>query len=241
MWVNAARIAILSLALLGGPARAGDFADFNAAVEDAASHNRVAAGYLRTGNIDLAGLELERMTQAWNKLVERFSGKPPDAFADNPLFASTLIGVRARLVAANLMLDSRRPDSARDALTAIREDLSTLRRSSGVIVLADCVLEANKAMDALYMFNDKALDWSKSEVAFGVPARAGIYGHVLARCDRMAPETIKTSPEFRRLIDGALGSLAQMPKAAANRDTDLLHRLLIELRSFDNLLAFRFG
>ena len=43
------------------------------------------------------------------------------------------------------------------------------------------------------------------------------------------------------LIDGALASLAQVPKAIETRDADLLHRLLIELRSFDNLLAFRYG
>ena len=35
--------------------------------------------------------------------------------------------------------------------------------------------------------------------------------------------------------------LTFIPKAVEARDTDLLHRVLIELRSFDNLLAFRFG
>jgi hypothetical protein len=48
-------------------------------------------------------------------------------------------------------------------------------------------------------------------------------------------------PEFRRLIDGAKASLEFIPKAIAARDADLLHRVLIELRSFDNLLDFRFG
>ncbi len=43
------------------------------------------------------------------------------------------------------------------------------------------------------------------------------------------------------MIDGALASLGQIPKAAETRDADLLHRLLIELRSFDHLLAFRYG
>jgi len=32
-------------------------------------------------------------------------------------------------------------------------------------------------------------------------------------------------------------SLALIPNAVAARDADLLHRVLIELRSFDNLLA----
>ncbi|HZP79001.1 MAG TPA: hypothetical protein VFB45_22885 [Pseudolabrys sp.] len=234
-------IAILALVLVAGSAVAGDLADFNAAVETAASHNRVAAGYLRTGNVDLASVELDRFKDAWNTLVERFAGKPPDAFAGNPLFASTLIGVRARIVAANLMIDSRRPDSARDALTAVREDLSKLRRSSGIVLLADCVLDANKAMDTLFIFNDRKLDWAKPEIAFDIAAGAGIYGHELARCDRMASEDIKNNPEFRRLIDGALGSLRLVPKAVATHDADMLHRILIELRSFDNLLAFRFG
>ena len=57
----------------------------------------------------------------------------------------------------------------------------------------------------------------------------------------MAPRSIRRHAEFRRLIDGALASLAQIPKAIEARDADLLHRLIIELRSFDNLLAFRYG
>ena len=57
----------------------------------------------------------------------------------------------------------------------------------------------------------------------------------------MAPRGIRDHAEFRRLIDGALASLAQFPKAIETRDADLLHRLMIELRSFDNLLAFRYG
>ena len=57
----------------------------------------------------------------------------------------------------------------------------------------------------------------------------------------MAPPGVRQRVEFRRLIDGALASLAQFPAAIAARDGDLLHRLLGELRAFDNLLAFRYG
>ena len=64
---------------------------------------------------------------------------------------------------------------------------------------------------------------------------------ILRRCDGMASADVRNQPEFRRLIDGAIASLALVPKAVRERDGDLLHRLLIELRSFDNLLAFRYG
>ena len=112
--------------------------------------------------------------------------------------------------------------------------LSDLRRENGVTVLADCVLEANVAMDALFA-TDRQPDWESAA------AGSESYGATLRRCDSMAPRAIHDHAEFRRLIDGALGSLAQFPKAIDTRDADLLHRLMIELRSFDYLLAFRYG
>ncbi len=235
------RFLVVMLALWGGAAWASDLADFNAAVEAAAAHNRVALGYLRTGNTDLASLELDRLRQSWRALTERYAGKPPDAFAGNALYPPLFTTVNARLVAADLMLNTGRPDAAAQSLDSLRADLYALRKASGIIVLADCVRDANAAMDALMVYNDKALDWSKSPTRFGIASASAIYSHELERCDGIANESVRASPEFRRLIDGAKAGLALIPKAVATRDTDLLHRILIELRSFDNLLAFRFG
>ena len=89
-------------------------------------------------------------------------------------------------------------------------------------------------MDALFA-HDETPDWES------MSAGAESYRATLQRCDGMAPSGIGNHPEFRRLIDGALASLVQVPRAVDARDHDLLHRLLIELRSFDHLLAFRYG
>lgn len=243
MLVWLARIAYVASALLGSEfvAKADELADFNAAIESASSHNRVAIGYLRTGNEDLASLEIDRLRDAWIRLTERFSGNRPDVFANNLLYGRLFTGVSARLVGADLMLKTGRIDAARNSLDAIRGDLYELRKTSGVVVLADCVRDANKAMDALMMYNDRALDWSKQDTRASVANNASLYGSILDRCDGVASEPVQKSPEFRRLVDGAKASLLLIPKAIATQDTDLLHRVLIELRSFDNLLAFRFG
>jgi hypothetical protein len=239
----AARIAYLVFVLLAGSwaARADDLSDFNAAVEAASAHNRVAIGYLRTGNVDLASLEIDRLRDAWSKLTERFSGKRPKAFADNTLYSKLFTGVSARLVGADIMLKAGRLDASRSALEAVRGDLYDLREQSGVVVLADCVRDANAMMDALMVYNDRGLDWENSDIRSGVAAKASNYGSQLGRCDGIASEDVHSAPEFRRLVDGAKASLAFIPKAIDTRDTDLLHRVLIELRSFDNLLAFRYG
>jgi hypothetical protein len=238
-----ARGAFLVLVLVTGvvSAQAGDLADFNAAIEEASGHNRVAIGYLRTGNTDLASLEIDRLREAWGKLVVRFTGKRPDAFDGNPLYGNILTGVSARLVGADIMLKSGRPEAAAASLNAMRGDLYEMRKASGIVVLADCVRDANGVMDGLMLYNDRALDWTKGEIRFGIASKASIYGYVLDRCDGIVGDALRKAPEFRRLIDGAKASLAQIPRAIASRDADLLHRLLIELRSFDNLLAFRFG
>jgi len=219
---------ILCLAL---PARADDLDNFNRAVEAAMSHRRVAAGYLRTGNIDLAALEIEGMREAWGKV----STLPrPAEFRDQQRYTATMLEIAAGLVGTTLVLNLGRPDVARESLDTIRVSLSRLRRENGVTVLTDCVLEANTAMDALFAHDEKPY-WES------VAAGAESYRATLQRCDHMAAPGIRGHPEFRRLIDAAIASLDQIPKSVEMRDRDLLHRLLIELRSFDNLLAFRYG
>jgi len=195
------------------------------------SHHRVAAGYLRTGNIELATVEIDGLREAWAKV----STLPrPSVFGDQQRYTGTILQVATQLVGISLVLNLGRPDVARESLDNIRKLLSDLRRENGVTVLADCVLDANTAMDALFA-TDRQPDWESAA------AGGESYAATLRRCDGMAPRSIHDHPEFRRLIDGALASLAQFPKAVDTRDADLLHRLMIELRSFDNLLAFRYG
>ncbi len=238
-WV--ARVACLVLVLCCSVARADDLAEFNAAVEAVSAHNRVAIGYLRTGNADLASLEIDRLRDSWSRFSERFSGKRPTVFDGNELYGKLFTVMNARLVGADIMLKTGRLDSARDALNSVRGDLYDLRKASGVVVLADCVRDANATMDALMVYNDRTLNWDNSEIRSGLVRNSTGYGALLDRCDAIASATVREAPEFRRLVDGAKASLLLIPKAIETRDADLLHRVLIELRSFDNLLAFRYG
>lgn len=237
------RAAVLAL-LLAAAAPAAAFAaaslaDFNTAVEEAATHNRVALGYLRTGNTDLAALELERLRGAWATVVSKFGQDRPDAFAAE-LYTTTLTDISTKLVTADMMLTSGRADGAETALAGVRDALFNLRRKSGIAVLADCVLESNGAMAALGALDRQPLTWSP-ELAADMTAKTQAYRIAVQRCDGMAAPDVKASPEFRRLVDGIFASLDLVPKAVETRDTDLFHRIVIELRAFDNLLAFRFG
>jgi len=224
-----------------GGARADDLALFNAAMEDVASHNRVAIGYLHNENLELAVVELDRMKDSWGAFAERFSGKRPEPVRDNKLYVTMLVDVPTRIVTAMIMINFGRPDVAKNSLEAIREEMSAVRRESKVEVLADCVLDSHAAMEAFSLYRDKAPDWNDAATLSDIAAKADAYGTTVKRCDAMASEAVRGNPEFRRLVDGVAASLAFVPKAVAERDRDLLYRVIIELRAFDNLLAFRYG
>jgi len=231
----------LALTLSSEAVRADDLADFNAAVERASSHNRVADGYLRTGNIDLASLELDRLRDEWAALTQRFGGKRPEVFKDGTFYTTTLLKISTGLVGADMMLQSGRAGAARAALDGMRRDLYALRQSAGVVVLADCIRDANKIAHAIMVYNDRNLDWSNPDTGRGLAARSADYLKTLDRCDGIAAPDVRKSPEFRRLVDGARAGLSLIPNAIKTKDTNLVHRVLIELHAFDDLLAFRFG
>ena len=77
--------------------------------------------------------------------------------------------------------------------------LYELRKASGVVVLADCVRDANTAMDALMIYNDRALDWSRPDTRTTIANTASLYGSILDRCDGIASETVRKS--LRNFVD----------------------------------------
>jgi hypothetical protein len=241
MWVRSVVTATLGLWLGAAlPATAESLDDFNAAVEAFSSNHRVALFYLRTGNVDLAAVELDGMREAWSVVVDRFP-QPPAPITDRVLYTVTLTDMATRMIGVRMVLDMGRPDVAAGALGEMRGILARLRQSSGIVVLADCVLDANNAMDALFGLRNARLDAAEQPGGNEVVVKAARYGDQLERCETIASPSIRASREFRRLVDGAHASLAGVPQAVARRDSELLGRLLDELRALDRLLAFRFG
>ncbi len=237
------RAALLAVMLMAatGAAYGDDLEDFNTAVEGAASHNRAADGYLRTGNVDLASLEIDRLRERWAALTQQFGSKRPDAFKDVTLYTTTLLKVSTGLIGADMMMKSGRLEAARKSLDGMRSDLYALRKSAGVVVLADCIRDSNAMAAAVLVYDDRVLDWNKPETGNGLASATTNYLKTLDRCDAIAAPGVRSSPDFRRLIDGAHSGLAFIPKAIAARDGEMVRRVMGELRALDNLLSFRFG
>ena len=222
-------------------ALAGSTSQFLEDLDAALAHYRESVSYLRTGNTDLAAIELDEMTVKWSGLTKNYAATPPDAFDADPQFAATLAQVGESATKALADIDAGRFEAAAELLKPIRADMSRFRAASHIQILPDCLFEAANAMDELMAYRGKPPADDDREARYDVVAKAAIYGHTLRRCDRMATVSVRDNPDFRRLVDGALKSNARIAEAIATNDSGLLFRLLIEMRSFDRLMFYRFG
>ena len=239
------RCIILLLAWLastasGLGAETGKSGDVASAIESIMANLRVAASYVRTGNIPLAQTEMDEANAVWKRLqgeasAASMASSRPTAMAD------LLANGRGRLTAAIGELD--RGDSAgtgRD-LQALRQSFHDSRRSSGLYQLGDCVFEIAPAMEKLRAAAAGFSDNSVPSRSGDIVAAASAFREQLQRCNALADADISRQPEFRRLIDGAIASAGEIARAATEGDGALVHRYLIELQSYAQLLDFRFG
>jgi hypothetical protein len=231
----------LALAVLGlvvGHALAGELTpELRTAIDGFSAHRRVAMGYLRTDNPELAAIEIERMRDRWQKDVRNI---PPGALNDRAL-ADALTATEQAILGALVEANNGELGAAQRLLDHGAQPLQAWRQANGIRLFSDCIAEAAEAYGRLDVYRVKAPDLAILATRDRILAAATGTETALKRCDDEAPPGIRNEAEFRRLIDGMLDSLRQMPEALRQRDSGLLHRLLIEQRSFERLLAFRFG
>ena len=231
-------LALAVLVLSVGHALAGELTpELRTAIDGFAAHRRVAMGYLRTDNPELAAIEIERMRDRWQSDVRSI---PPGVVNDRAL-ATALAATEQAILGALAAANDGELATAQRLLDHAAQPLQAWRKANGIRLFSDCIAEASAAYERLDVYRTQAPDLAILGTRDSILVDAAGTEAALKRCDDEAPPGIRDEAEFRRLIDGMLNSLRQVPEALRQRDSGMLHRLLIEQRSFERLLAFRFG
>ena len=234
-------ICLLTALTLAAPAAASEQSRFLEAVAAAYDHYRGAYSYLRTGNAALAALEIEQAQEKWRVVLSDFETTPPDSFAADPLWQETLSGVAATLNDALARTDAGDLDGARQVLTPARQDLADLRRRNNVTTFSDRIDEISAAMGELWRYRQAPPDFAAPDTTRELGSRAAVFAHMLNRAKEAAPPPVAESAEFQRLIAGALEGTDRLWLALERKDQALLVNTLRELRSFEQILFFKFG
>jgi hypothetical protein len=215
--------------------------DFNEVVADAYGFYREAFFLLRTGNPQVASLELEKMSVSWKSIIKRFKTTPPEIYSDDPLWKNTLETVNKAIVHGLAGTIEGNPKRAIKILGPIRKMLSELRKRNGVFVYSDTVDKANAAFMKLKIFRHNPPDFNVVEEVDQLRQSLATTVYWYKQCVETAPATLRQNPEFRRLMDDSLYSLSRIWVAIANKKKLNLINILRGLSSSDQMLFLRFG
>lgn len=220
----------IALVAAVAPARANEA--YLAGFEAANPHLRTAISYLRTRNSDLAAIEIESFQAKWSPLDDKLpAGRLKNAIKD----------MAAAAQAALDEVDSGKPEEARKRLLEARQKLYEAHKALKLAPFADCIWGAIKTGYPLWGYRDPAPDLANSATAKKIIEINNGYLTALRGCRKIAPKDVAGDPEYTRLMDNADKSLSAIPASVKAGDGGQLYRYLIELRSIDNLLYFRFG
>jgi len=194
------------------------------------THLRTAAGYLRTDNLDLAALSLE----------ELLASEPSSALGN--AVSSVATSALSEANAALNLIDEGDGAAARDRLLKLRQTLFKFNRNNRIEVFDDCIWLARKTAIPLWHYRRNKPDFTDAIQRAEVMAITNDYLRQMVICNVQAPEEVKADKEWSRVALGAISSLRLIKtEAIPNQNVGRFIRIIRELRSFDNLLYFRYG
>ena len=237
------RILLLCLILIlpAGPAAAGNVQDFHDKVGAAMKHVRLAQFYLRTGNLAVAGAELDQATENWAAVTTAFGAKPPAELAGDGAFKADIAAIGGALETALAAVDGDDRDAAVARLKPVAGRLAALRKRNGLWIYSDCIAAMNRAMDAAWVYRRKPPDFGDPAQVAKMDKRLTALQHWYRRCYREAGPRERANPAFDRLFPGSLESIERLRRAAKDKSALRVVNNLRELRSFDRLIWLYLG
>ncbi len=234
---------MLALPLMGppGPAFAGGIEDFHLKVGAAMKHVRSAQFYLRTGNLAVAGAELDEATEKWAAVSAAFGAKPPGKLAGDKAVKGDIAAVAKTLSAALAAVDADERDAAAARLKPVAGRLAALRKRNGLWIYSDCIAAMNRAMDGVWAYRRKPPDFGDAAQVAEMDKRFAALKHWYERCQREAGPRERGHPAFKRLFDGSLDSIRRLILAGKDKSALRVVNNLRELRSFDRLIWLHLG
>ena len=198
------------------------------------AHLRTAISYLRTGNTDFAALALEDLIAAKTQEVT--------GSVTNQALLKIVQSTPAEAKSALDLIDANQPEKARAALLKMRQSFFAGHQKNNITVFDDCIWALVKKGPPLWYYRKNRPDLGNREQLQSVAKAAANYLQQLNTCDSQATPQLKADGDYHRIVNGARQSLERIPvEALAQKDSGQLYRFIIELRSFDRLLYFRFG
>jgi len=231
-----------SFALTSIPiARSAPIHDFNEISAVAYGYYREAFFLLKTGNPQVASIELEKMSIKWKYIIKKFGLMPPSIYSKDQQWRTTLEAINTSIDQGLKMTMKGDTKLAINTLRPVRKMLSELRKRNGVYIYSDTINQANAAFKRLKKFRYNPPNFNVVEEVDQLRQSLATTIFWYKQCSKNAPDSIRKNPEFNRLIDESLYLLSRVWVAISNKKEANLVSILRGLSSSDQMLFLRFG
>jgi hypothetical protein len=176
------------------PAWAGPIQQYNAVYDVMYGAYRKALFDTNTGKPEAALQSLRQFLAQWDALVRKYGGTPPPQYAEDTGWAESLADVTARSRDALAMATSGRLPEAHEALEAVRDAFSSLRRRNGIVNYSDHMNVFHKHMEHILKTYAKPLD---AEAVGMLREDAAVLRMLAVELKEHAPRTYAGQAEFQ--------------------------------------------
>lgn len=229
-------VVLASLGVAGGPARAGETAEFDGMLAEAWGHYRIALSQAgRANGAATAKGELAAFLGSWKRLQARWGAKPPPQFAEEGEWKDTVDAVGDIAGRALGELDGKASDDVADSLAEIGAVLADLRRRNNVVAFTDYMNEfANQLEEAI------AAETPSAKSAKARRDQLAVLRYLAERIQKNAPPAVQQDHDFAKMTENLLANIERARGVAEGKPAEL-DRALLAIRASFNRLFLRFG
>ncbi|MGI9373921.1 MAG: hypothetical protein ACR2OJ_15645, partial [Hyphomicrobiales bacterium] len=156
-------------------------------------------------------------------------------------WGQTLEGISSALQKGSELISADKSKDARHTLLPIRDTLHELRSRNGVEVLADCIYDLNDHMAVLFKYRNNPPDFNNSTVRTAAEEASVNYLNTLKRCHGKASTKLHESEDFKSIFSSTFKSAGTLIKPIKDKNSAAFINVLRELKSFDVIIALRWG
>ena len=199
-----------------------------------------AALFRTNGNAQAESQQaIAQAQQAWTKLTEQYSAKPPAPYDRDPAFAASLVEVSRVFAAAAKEATANQLANAHETLEKARDIMAEIRKRNQVVIFSDHMNAYHSEMEDVLINGPKIL--SQSNGMQQLTAMVGTLNYLAKRLITQAPASYATNAEFGELAKGVNKSVNDLQDALFSQDVAAVKEALTKVKVPYSKLFLKFG
>lgn len=183
---------------------------------------------------------LNSFSKQWDIIVNQFSSNPPEIFASDAEWTSTLTKIAKIAETSRKEITAGKLAEAHETLEAIRDELSNLRSRNHLVFFSDHVNSYHEVMENLLLsgYTEKDINANTQRT---ISEQLAVLEFLAERIVKNAPDDYQSNKTYLKLQDGLQKSLNTLRGALNSGDSKALVKGIKGLKPAYAKLFAKFG